>query len=360
MVIIHIAKLQNRIYSGVDQVVPMQVITQQDLADVCLYNLCDIDINGVHNLFKYSQISIRELPNPFDRPDLVIIHEDYNIENLGIYRYLKRMIIPYIIVPHCELTQEAQHKKWLKKKIANALLFNRFINNALAIQCLSQHEMDTTKFEQKKFIGTNGVVLPNMKKSSFNKERIIFTYIGRLDIYHKGLDLLIKAASKIRPVLMNNNVQINIYGPDFDGQNENLKKMVNKAKLDKVITLHDAVNGKIKESILLDTDIFIQTSRFEGMPMGILEALSYGIPCLVTEGTTLANIIDIFNAGWTTQTDIDSIALSIKRAIESKACFYDKSINAVRLIDNTFKWEQVTTNNLIKYEELIKQFKDKK
>lgn len=45
--------------------------------------------------------------------------------------------------------------------------------------------------------------------------------------------------------------------------------------------------------VLLQTDLFIQTSRHEGMPMGLLEALSIGVPCLVTVGTSLGHIIKI-------------------------------------------------------------------
>ena len=47
-----------------------------------------------------------------------------------------------------------------------------------------------------------------------------------------------------------------------------------------VVKLNREIDEEEKRQILLDTDVFIQTSRFEGMPMGILEALSYGLPCL--------------------------------------------------------------------------------
>ena len=45
--------------------------------------------------------------------------------------------------------------------------------------------------------------------------------------------------------------------------------------------------GKSKEQVLLDADVFIQTSRTEGLPTAVLEAMSYKIPVLITKGTGL-------------------------------------------------------------------------
>ena len=58
------------------------------------------------------------------------------------------------------------------------------------------------------------------------------------------------------------------------------------------------------------------TSRYEGFPMTILEAWSYGNPCLVTPGTNVADEIAINNLGWTVNLTADSIADGIKKALK--------------------------------------------
>ena len=166
-------------------------------------------------------------------------------------------------------------------------LFNRFIYGAKAVQCLSQFEMDATKKHNTKFVETNGIAVPETKKGLFNNEKIEFVYIGRIAVYHKGLDILLEAVSHIKEYLEDKKCVFSIYGPSDEEQYKKMDSMLDQYRLRNVVQLHPAVSGKEKEKVLLDADIFIQTSRFEGMPMGILEAQSYGVPCLVTKGTTL-------------------------------------------------------------------------
>ena len=113
------------------------------------------------------------------------------------------------------------------------------------------------------------------------------------------------------------------------------------------------VSGAEKEKILLDTGVFIQTSRFEGMPMGILEALSYGLIVLITEGTTLGSYVREYNAGWVADTAIESIAKSFEKVIEERADFKEKSQQAIKLIEENFEWKKIAKGTVEKYKEII-------
>ena len=79
--------------------------------------------------------------------------------------------------------------------------------------------------------------------------------------------------------------------PDYQGRYDHVEGLINDSDVGDIIKLHHEVTGEVKEKLLLDSDIFIQTSRFEGMPLGIIEALSYGIPCLITEEQHWENIL---------------------------------------------------------------------
>lgn len=233
------------------------------------------------------------------------------------------------------------------------MLFNKFINGASAIQCLSQRELETTNFGKNKFIGTNGVDMPKIRKNDFNENKINFTYIGRLDPFHKGIDLMIKAIAVKKDILFKSNCRFHLYGPDRFGWGDEIRRMISENGVDNLVQLHSEVSGAEKEKILLDADVFIQTSRFEGMPMGILEALGYGLPVLITEGTTLGACVKDYNAGWVAETSMESIAKCFEKVIEEKAFFKEKSQQAIKLIEENFEWKKIAEETVQKYKDIV-------
>lgn len=354
MTILHIASIKNNPFNGVCVVAPQHVVSQGAYAETAFVNINNEKINTSAVQLPFAQpFDIKQLPEPFCAPDIVVFHETYRVEYLKIYKNLKKNNIPYVIIPHGELTGVAQSKKHLKKVVANLLLFNSFINGAAAVQCLSRKEYDGTHFGKHKFIGTNGVEMPSSIRESFCTDGIKFVYIGRLEAEVKGIDIMISAVASKKEHLKANKCRFFIYGPDYNGRYAHVESLIKENNVEDIITLSHEVTGTEKENILSDTDVFIQTSRTEGMPLGIIEALSYGIPVLITEGTALGDYVRNADAGWVAATDVASVAEALECAVSERSTLAEKSQNAVKLANDEFSWNRISQKTVEEYKKYV-------
>lgn len=353
MVIMHVARIVENLCNGVCVAVPQHIIAQQNFADIGFINITNYKPEGIKHQFIFEKhMKLSALPSPFSRPDLVVFHEVYIPEFIRLARDLRKNGIPYIIIPHGSLTKEAQEKSKAKKIIANMLVFNRFIDGAKAIQCLSNREEENTIFGNKKIIYPNGINLPFNSKKIFNSNIVDILFIGRLEIHIKGLDILIDSVSTSIDRFSEERCMLSIYGRDIFGFHDELKKIITEKGVNSFVNLNHEIIGKDKEKRLLSSDIFIQTSRSEGLPMGILEALSYGIPCIVTKGTGIGDLIQLYDAGWVAETESKSVSEALVKALVERNTWPEKSNNAIRLIRDNFLWDAVAERTIKSYDNL--------
>lgn len=353
MKILHIANISNRLTAGVPVAVRQYVINQEKICDVTLLNIAHEKIEGIKNQVIYSNVNNLLILLKEIKVDLIIFNGLYFRKYIKISKELRKKEIPYIIIPHGSLTKSAQRKSFFKKKIANFLFFNKFISNAAAIQFLSNNEYNTSICKNMKFISPNGVSKKDNIKTHFNQDSFSFVYIGRMEIFIKGLDSLIKGISLIADKLRSFNCKFSFFGPSVSDSHKILNKMIMDYCISDLVIINDSIVGEEKEQILLSSDVFIQTSRSEGMPMGILEALSYGLPCLVSVGTGLGQDILEYGAGIVVNTDEFSIAKGLLEIIERKKSLEIFSKNAVKLTNDKFCWDNVIIHAIEKYKAII-------
>ena len=175
------------------------------------------------------------------------------------------------------------------------------------------------------------IVTPNISEHCFHTNKVIITYIGRFDPYQKGLDLLLKAVNNIKNQLIEKNAVIHLYGPKRGNCREEYSEQIHALALDDVMMVKDGIFGSEKEKVLAESDLFISVSRFEGLPMSMLEALAYGLPCIASTGTNLSRVISSCDAGWECNTDISSISGAILMALDAKNHYSRMSRNAIKL-----------------------------
>ncbi|MBR1404732.1 MAG: glycosyltransferase family 4 protein [Treponema sp.] len=140
-----------------------------------------------------------------------------------------------------------------------------------AVVCLTQKDS-----EKYRFVGNNKVfVIPNSlsfaveSPAKLENKKIIA--VGRLT-KQKGWDYLVAAASKIKESLPD--WHIDIFG--CGEEEENLLMQIKNNHTDDYVSIRSPTPDIKKE--MLDSSIMVETSRWEGFPMVLLEAQACGLP----------------------------------------------------------------------------------
>lgn len=363
MNILQITNIGNNKSSGIRNIVPENIEKlsfENNIFWLNLYKNCNLkdEYPNVYNTKSDYIISLNKLPAPFNKPDLVVFHGVYFIEYYIISCQLRHKKIPYIIVPHGSLTKSSLEIKKIKKKIAFKLFLNKFIKNALAIQNLTLGEKNSSLELNNK----NNIIVPNgvnlLPKEKINKKeldldkKIKIVFIARKSIFYKGIDLLLEACNNCAIKLREKNVIISLYGPDENESDKVISKMIKEYKLEDIVIIKGAIYGCEKIKILNESDIFILTSRSEGHPVGVLEALSLGKPCILTYGTNMTEQIEKYNAGWIAENNSKSISEALVNAVKDKKKYKTLRKNAYEL-SKEYSWNKVIELTIKEYKKLI-------
>ena len=347
MTILFLSYLSSNIAAGMSWSVPASSDAQSKIDQVMWVNMSDAHIDHwdnvecYHNYREFGEVfDLNVLPSPFNKPDIVVFEGFYDKISPKVAKVLRRKQIPYIIVPRCGLTVKAQnnHAKW-KKKVANLFIFNHFAHRASSIQYLTEEERIDSgiKWNKNSFVLPNGFNTPKVRKTEVSQDCIKAVFIGRLDMYQKGIDILLDACNAIKDKLRDAKFSLCLYGP-IRFNYYDIQKYIEENQLGDFITLGGETTGKEKERILLNSDLFVLTSRFEGHPMGLIEALAYGVPAIVTPGSNMAREIQHSNSGWTCESlTKDNIIKMLESVILERSSLREKSVNAMLLAEK-YDW----------------------
>lgn len=114
----------------------------------------------------------------------------------------------------------------------------------------------------------NGVIVPEKQITLYHSHKVI--YLGRL-CKEKGIYDLLQAIPAVIEVIPD--AQFVLCG---DGELEQVKSEAARLGVTKAIKLLGWVRGEKKEKILSTCETLVLPSYYEGMPMVVLEAMSYG------------------------------------------------------------------------------------
>jgi len=185
------------------------------------------------------------------------------------------------------------------------------------------------------------------KELGINKNTKIILFAGLL-VPRKGIDKIIRIAS----ILKKEDVIFLLAG---DGPNK--KKYENDAKklgLDKKILFLGW--RKDMHKLYQASNIFLLPAEGEGLPGVVMEAMTYGVPCVASNIPCIPDLIDNGKSGFLcNKDDVNEFAKKIKELLRDNKKRNDFSRASLQKI-KSFEWNKV----IKKYEEMYRELYIKK
>lgn len=297
------------------------------------------------------------LPEPFRRPDLAVFHSTFVPLHARLAARLRTLGVPYLVCPRGGMTAEALRQKPWKKRLGRLWFFDGLIRQAAGIHYLTHGEWRRSgDWGRPVIIAGNGVHPPAESEIARPGRRTArrFLFLGRLHIEHKGLDVLLDACRRARESLLSRGVEVVIVGPDVQGSRRRIEDRIRELNLGTLVRLYDAAVGEQKRAWFQSADLFLHPSRTEGHPSAVLEAMSFGLPVLVTPGTNVADEVVTEGAGWATSCEPNELARDLRFLAELPGPALAQAGRAARSwVLRELTWDRVAARTIGQYQRLL-------
>ena len=204
-------------------------------------------------------------------PDLIYSH--YLLNSYAALTLKQKYNVPLVVIEHWSEVNKDILQSYVKYS------GNKVYSLADKVIAVS----DSLKSMLQKHFNVNAIVVHNIVGEGFDykptSQRSIFNFVTVGSLFHvKGYDILIESFAKIANA--NNNFRLTIVG---DGnQRPLLQQLIIKYNLQSKVLLAGRKSRTEVADILLNSDVYISSSRNENFSVSVLEALSIGLPVVAT------------------------------------------------------------------------------
>jgi len=250
--------------------------------------------------------------------DVLVLHSAWTVGNVRFGAAARELGIPYVLAPRGAYDPRIVRRHATAKRLWWRLYERDLVLGARGIHVFFGSErahLEALGYRGPLVVAPNGVEPPAGVRWDGGSEEYVL-WFGRFDPEHKGLDLLLRGmrtlASAERP-------RLRLLGPDWRGRKQQVRRMVRELGLDGDVVIGDPVHGATKWQTLARASGFVYPSRWEGFGNSTAEAVSIGVPTLVTPyplGMHLAERGGAFLA----QPSADGLAEGLRRLRSADAC----------------------------------------
>ncbi len=319
-----------------------------------------------HKLKKYNGIKIVRVPTPANKAMNAIVYSfiatilaifgNYDVIHFHAEGPCLMLIIPHILGIRTVATIHGldwQRSKWggfatkvlkLGEKIAA-----KYADEVIVLsRNVQQYFKDT--YNRETIYIPNGVTRTEFRdpdviseKYGLEKDKYIL-FLGRI-VPEKGVLYLLEAFSRI-----DTDMKLVIAGgKSHTDDYEHLVKAM--AKKDSRVVLTGFVQGNLFSELYSNTYLYVLPSDVEGMPISLLEAMSFGRKCLVSDIPENKEACKDY-AIYFEKSNVDDLEKKLKMAIEKPEIFHT-DYEIMNYCYNRFNWNEVTSASVRLYIDAI-------
>ena len=183
--------------------------------------------------------------------------------------------------------------------------------------------------------------------------------LGRI-VPEKGLHYLIEAFKKCRT-----SKKLVIAG-GAEANKEYYDSLVKLADGDSRIIFTGYVYGDMISELYSNAYIFLLPSNLEGMANALLEAMSYGNCCLISDIPENTEVVGEY-AEWFKKGDSKDLQMKLQYLLDNENVVNDYKDKAADYILNRYDWDKVVdqmlevySGNVVEYKDILKRYTAKK
>lgn len=217
------------------------------------------------------------------------------------------------------------------------------------------------KYNADSVLFANGVDRPAKKEPYIIKEKFLLEKdeyllsLGRI-VPEKGLHYLIEAFKKCRT-----SKKLVIAG-GAEANKEYYDSLVKLADGDSRIIFTGYVYGDMISELYSNAYIFLLPSNLEGMANALLEAMSYGNCCLISDIPENTEVVGEY-AEWFKKGDSKDLQMKLQYLLDNENVVNDYKDKAADYILNRYDWDKVVdqmlevySGNVVEYEDILKKY----
>jgi len=247
--------------------------------------------------------SMQAIINDFD---LVHIHGCWNYMSWMAGYICRKNNVPYVISPRGMLESEALKISSLKKRVAYSLIEKRQLKGAAYIHATSDKELASIRalgLDVPTVVIPNGIEITRdnhssddylRKRLNISPDDFLILFVGRihpikgLDILCGALRLALRSTPNIRLALIGDG------GADYVTALKNdFQDLIDKESL----FFAGHLEGDEKADAYLSANVFVLMSHSENFGLAAAEAMSYGLPVILSKGCPWPQVEE-WNAGY--------------------------------------------------------------